>query len=40
MIAKRIIAGRPYHAVDELIRVDGIGEIKMAGIREQLIVKA
>jgi competence protein ComEA len=40
VIAKRISDGRPYHSVDDLIRVDGIGEVKLAAIRREVVVKA
>ena len=32
--ARGIIAGRPFETVDELVRVDGIGEKTLAKIRE------
>jgi hypothetical protein len=32
-VARRIIAGRPYSSVDDLLRVEGIGEGKLAAIR-------
>ena len=33
--AEKIIAARPFESVDDLIRVSGIGEIKLADIKEQ-----
>ena len=33
VIAKRIIAGRPYRSVDDLDRVKGIGKRRLAEIR-------
>lgn len=33
VLARRIIAGRPYSSVEDLLRVDGIGEGKLAAIR-------
>lgn len=33
VIARRIMEGRPYHPVEELRRVKGIGEKKLEGIR-------
>lgn len=32
-LARRIIEGRPYHSVDDLLRVKGIGEKKLEEIR-------
>ncbi len=33
VIARKIVAGRPYRSADDLRKVDGIGEDKMADIR-------
>jgi competence protein ComEA len=33
VMAERIIAGRPYHRVDDLLRVVGIGEVRLAALR-------
>ena len=33
VLARRIIAGRPYSSVEDLLRVEGIGEGKLAAIR-------
>lgn len=35
VIAQRIIDARPFYSVDELIKVNGIGEKKLTDIREQ-----
>ena len=32
-LARRIIAGRPYRSVNDLIEVEGIGERKLAELR-------
>jgi len=33
VLSRRIIAGRPYSSVDDLLRVEGIGEGKLAAMR-------
>ena len=33
--AQAIIAGRPWHSVDELLRISGIGQERLADIKEQ-----
>ena len=33
VIARKIVAGRPYRAAEDLMNVDGIGNDKMAGIK-------
>jgi competence protein ComEA len=33
VLARRIVAGRPYSSIDDLLRVEGIGEGKLAAIR-------
>jgi len=33
VLARRIIEGRPYSSVDDLLRVEGIGEGKLAALR-------
>ena len=38
VIAGRIIAGRPYERVDELIRVKGIGPKKLKRLRSYLTI--
>lgn len=38
-MAKRIIAGRPYHAVDDVLNVKGIGEAKLKKIKPLVTVK-
>ena len=35
-LAARIVAGRPFERVDELLQVRGIGAAKLSAIREQL----
>lgn len=34
--AQRIIEGRPYESVDDLLNVDGIGEKTLAGLRGRI----
>ncbi|MGN1069009.1 MAG: ComEA family DNA-binding protein [Candidatus Fimadaptatus sp.] len=36
--AQRIIDGRPYESVEDLRRVEGIGEKTLEGIRERICV--
>jgi DNA uptake protein ComE-like DNA-binding protein len=38
-LARRIIEGRPYRAVDDLLRVKGIGEKRLAEIRGLVVVR-
>jgi competence protein ComEC len=38
-LARHIIAGRPYRAVEDLLRVEGIGERRMAEIRRHVTVR-
>jgi competence ComEA-like helix-hairpin-helix protein len=38
-LARRIIAGRPYRSVDDLLKVKGIGEHRFAEIREHVTVR-
>jgi competence protein ComEA len=38
-LARRIIAGRPYRAVDDLRRIKGIGEHRFAEIRHHVTVR-
>ncbi len=33
--AQEIIAGRPWHSVDELLGIDGIGQVRLAEIKKQ-----
>jgi hypothetical protein len=35
-LARRIAAARPYHAIDDLLRVDGIGPVRLAAIRPRV----
>jgi competence protein ComEA len=37
--AQKIVAGRPYASVDDLLRVDGIGEAKLATLRPLVTVE-
>jgi len=39
VIAKRIIEGRPYRTLDDLLRVEGIGKKKLEKIRPYLMIK-
>ena len=39
MLAGRIVEGRPYRSVEDLLRVKGIGEKTLEGIRELVIVE-
>ncbi len=36
-LARRIIAGRPYHAVDDLAKVSGIGPKTLEGLRSRVV---
>ncbi len=36
VLARRIVGGRPYSSVEELLRVEGIGEKKLEAIREMV----
>jgi competence protein ComEA len=38
-ISRRIIEGRPYRTVEDLLRVKGIGEKKLAQLRARVTVK-
>ncbi len=38
VIAGKIVAGRPYHSVADLMKVDGIGADKMTGIKPRVTV--
>jgi DNA uptake protein ComE-like DNA-binding protein len=38
-LARRIIAGRPYRSVDDLLRIKGIGEHRFAEIRQHVTVR-
>jgi micrococcal nuclease len=33
--AEDIVAGRPWHSVDDLLRIDGIGQVRLAEIKSQ-----
>lgn len=39
-MAKRIIAGRPYQAVDDLLQIKGLGRATLARIRPFLVLKS
>ena len=38
VLARRIVEGRPYSAVDDLLWVEGIGEVKLEAIRGMVTV--
>ena len=38
-LARRIISGRPYRSVDDLLRIKGIGEHRFAEIRQHVRVR-
>ena len=38
-VARRIIEGRPYRKVEDLLRIKGIGEGRLAQIRRRVIVR-
>jgi DNA uptake protein ComE-like DNA-binding protein len=38
-LARRIVAGRPYRSVDDLLRIKGIGEHRFAEIRQHVTVR-
>ena len=38
-LARRIVEGRPYRTVDDLLRIKGIGEGRLAEIRRRIIVR-
>ena len=38
-LARRIIEGRPYRTVEDLLRIKGIGEGRLAEIRRRVIVR-
>jgi len=38
-LAERITAARPFHRVDELLRVHGIGPVRLAALRRRVRVK-
>jgi beta-lactamase superfamily II metal-dependent hydrolase len=38
-LARRIISGRPYRSVDDLLRIKGIGEHRIAEIRQHVTVR-
>jgi competence ComEA-like helix-hairpin-helix protein len=38
-LARRIIVGRPYRSVDDLLRIKGIGEHRFAEIRQHVTVR-
>ena len=38
-LARRIIEGRPYRKVDDLLRIKGIGEGRLAEVRRWVIVR-
>ena len=38
-LARRIIEGRPYRSVDDLLRIKGIGEHRFAEIRRHVTVR-
>jgi beta-lactamase superfamily II metal-dependent hydrolase len=38
-LARRIIAGRPYRSVDDLLKIKGIGEHRIAEIRQHVMVR-
>jgi competence protein ComEA len=38
-LARRIIQGRPYRTVDDLLRIKGIGEHRFAEIRQHVMVR-
>lgn len=39
MLARRIVQGRPYPTVDDLLRVNGIGKKKLDTIRPRIAVR-
>ncbi|HUV84282.1 MAG TPA: helix-hairpin-helix domain-containing protein [Methanosarcinales archaeon] len=39
VLATRIIDGRPYKHIDELIEIKGIGEVRLEQIKLQAVVK-
>ena len=39
VIAERIVSGRPYKSVDDLIKVQGIGPATLEKIRPHLVVQ-
>jgi competence protein ComEA len=38
-LARRIIEGRPYRSVEDLLRIKGIGKRRLAEIRGKVIVR-
>ncbi|MFT5465073.1 MAG: competence protein ComEA [Verrucomicrobiales bacterium] len=39
VMAERIIAGRPFETVEDVLRVDGIGDLTLAKIRDLVLAK-
>lgn len=40
VLARRIVSGRPYREVDELVRVKGIGPKTIERIRPYVVIRA
>ncbi len=39
MLAERIIRGRPYHTIEDLVTLEGLGPKRMANLRSKVTVK-